>query len=85
MHTSWYAMCVAMRLNVRREMMTNFDPNKTYTIGVWDMTYYVYDDEADDYVRNADGSVKEFCASHIDYSYMADGIDVDDLEEITDE
>ena len=61
--------------------MTNFDPNKTYTIGVWDMTFYVYDDEADDYVRNEDGSVKEFYAPNIDYSYMADGLDVDDLKE----
>ena len=43
----------------KEKMMSNFDPNKTYTIGVWDMTYYVYDDEADDYVRNEDGSVKD--------------------------
>jgi hypothetical protein len=61
--------------------MSKLDPNKEYSIGVWDMTYYVYDDEADDYVRNTDGSVKEFHAPNIDYSYMADGIDVDDLEE----
>ena len=61
--------------------MTKFDPDKTYNIGVWDMTYYVYDDEADDYVRNEDGGVKLFHAPNIDYSYMADGLDVDDLEE----
>ena len=61
--------------------MSKFDPDKTYSIGVWNMTFYVYDDEADDHVRNADGSVKEFHAPHIDYSYMADGIDIDDLEE----
>lgn len=60
---------------------SKLDPNKEYSIGVWDMTFYVYDDEADDYVRNTDGSVKEFHAPNIDYSYMADGIDVDDLEE----
>ena len=60
---------------------SKLDPNKEYSIGVWDMTYYVYDDEADDYVRNTDGSVKEFHAPNIDYSYMADGIDIDDLEE----
>ena len=65
--------------------MTNFDPNKTYTVGVWDMTFYVYDDEADDYIRYEDGSVKEFHAPYIDYSYMADGIDVDDLEEKQDD
>jgi hypothetical protein len=59
---------------------SKLDPNKEYSVGVWNMTFYVYDDEADDYLRNKDGSVKEFHAN-IDYSYMADGIDVDDLEE----
>mgnify|MGYP001183973631 FL=1 len=63
--------------------MTDFDPNKTYSIGVWSMTFYVVDDEADDYVRNADGSVRIFDAPNIDYSYMADGLDVDDLKEVT--
>jgi len=63
--------------------MNNFDPDKTYTVGVWRMTFFVYDDEADDHVRNEDGSVKEFYADNIDYSYMSDGIDVDDLEEMT--
>lgn len=61
--------------------MSDFDPNKTYTVGVWDMTFYAYDDEADDYVRNEDGGVKIFHVPNIDCSYMADGIDVDDLEE----
>ena len=63
--------------------MSNFDPNKTYSIGVWNMTFYVVDDEADDYVRNVDGSVRIFDAPNIDYSYMADGLDVDDLKEVT--
>tara|TARA_Y100000592_G_scaffold48267_1_gene76509 strand:+ start:430 stop:633 length:204 start_codon:yes stop_codon:yes gene_type:complete len=63
--------------------MTDFDPNKTYSIGVWNMTFYIHDDEADDYIRNKDGSVKIFHAPNLDYSYMADGIDVDNLEEVT--
>jgi len=61
--------------------MSKFDPNKSYSIGVWDMTFFVLDAEKDDYVRNQDGSVKMFRAPHIDYSYMADGLDVDDLQE----
>jgi hypothetical protein len=65
--------------------MNNFDPDKTYTVGVWRMTFFVYDEEADDHILNEDGSVKEFYADNIDYSYMADGIDVDDLEEMSDE
>ena len=60
-----------------------FDINKTYSVVVWNMTFYVVDDEADDYVRNKDGSVKIFHAPNIDYSYMADGMDVDDLKEVT--
>ena len=64
-----------------KQKMIDFDPNKTYSIGVWDMTFYVLDDEADDYVRNEDGSIKIFHAPNIDYSYMADGLDVDDLQE----
>jgi len=65
--------------------MSKFDPDKTYTIDVWDMTFYIYDDEADDYVRNENGTVKIFHAPNMDYSYMADGLDVDDLVEKTDE
>ena len=37
-----------------------FDPDKTYGAVVWDMSIAVTDFEADDYVRNEDGSVKLF-------------------------
>ena len=59
-----------------------FDPNKTYGITVWDMSVAVVDVEADDYVRNEDGSVKLFDIPNYDYSYICDGIDVDDLYEL---
>ena len=58
-----------------------FDPNKTYGITVWDMSVAVVDVEADDYVRNDDGSIKLFNIPNYDYSYICDGIDVDDLYE----
>ncbi len=61
-----------------------FDPNKSYSIGVWDMTFYVVDNEADDFIRNENGSVKIFHKPNLDYSYMADAMDVDDLEESND-
>jgi hypothetical protein len=64
-----------------RMMMTEFDPNKTYGTLVWDMTIAVWDDDADDYVRNEDGSIKLFDIPNYDYSYICDGIDVDDLHE----
>lgn len=61
--------------------MTKFDPEKTYSVGVWGMTFYVYDHETDDFIRHDDGTVIEFHAPNVDYSYMADGIDVDHLQE----
>ena len=59
-----------------------FDPNKTYAPLVWDMTVAVWDDDADDYLRNEDGSIKLFDIPNYDYSYICDGIDVDDLYEL---
>ncbi len=58
-----------------------FDPNKTYGAVVWDMPIAVVDIEADDYVRNEDGSIKLFNMPNYDYSYICDDVDVDDLHE----
>ena len=58
-----------------------FDPDKTYGATVWDLSIAVVDFEADDYVRNEDGSIKLFNIPHFDYSYICDGIDLDDLYE----
>ena len=64
-----------------KRMVTMFDPNKTYGITVWNMPVAVMDYEADDYIRNEDGSIKLFHIPNYDYSYICDGIDVDDLHE----
>ena len=61
--------------------MTKFDPNKTYTIGVWGMTVAVWDDDTDEVICNEDGSVKLFDIPNFNYSYICDGVDVDDLQE----
>jgi hypothetical protein len=58
-----------------------FDSNKSYAIGVWDMTFYVIDTETDEPMRNKDGTVKLFRSDNYDLSYLADGLDVDDLKE----
>ena len=55
-----------------------FDPNKSYSIGVWDMTFYVVDESGNPLVDD-EGKVRVFRADNIDYSYMADGLEVDDL------
>ena len=70
--------------------MSNFDPNKSYSIGVWDFIYYVVDNEDGDYIRNEDGGIKRFRLDggirmfrvpYTDHSYLADGLEVDNLEE----
>ena len=58
-----------------------FDPDKSYSIGVWDMTFYVIDAETGEPMRNKDGTVKLFRSDNYDLSYLADGLDVDDLKE----
>lgn len=46
--------------------MTN--PSKDYRAAVWDMSFCLVDDDADDYVRNEDGSVKLFDIHQYDLS-----------------
>ena len=58
-----------------------FDPDKTYGVVVWDMPIAVVDIEADDYVRNEDGNIKLFNMPNYDYSYICDNVDVNYLEE----
>ena len=58
-----------------------FDPNKTYSAVVWDMPIAVLDIEADDYVRNEDGTIKLFDMPNYDYSYICDDVDVNYLHE----
>lgn len=61
--------------------MTMFDPNKTYAAAVWDLSIAIVDIEADDYIRNKDGSIKLFNLPNHDYSYICDDIDVQHLHE----
>ena len=61
--------------------MSNFEPDKSYSIGVWDITFCVIDTEAEELLKNKDGTVKQFRADNYDCSYISDSLDVDDLEE----
>ena len=58
-----------------------FDIGKSYSVIVWDMPVAVLDIELDDYIRNEDGTVKLFIIPNYDYSYICDGVDVDELQE----
>ena len=55
--------------------------NRSYTVGIWDITFYLVDEEGR-MLTHEDGTVKEFYSNTIDCSYWADGIDPDDLIEI---
>lgn len=62
-------------------MSFKFDPNKSYSATVWDMSIAVTDVDTDDYVRNEDGSIKLFFMPYYDCSHICDDVDVDYLEE----
>jgi hypothetical protein len=53
---------------------------KNYTIYVWDCTFYLMDGDGNE-VLNDDGTIKIFEAPNNDWSYMAESIEVEDLEE----
>ena len=56
---------------------------KDYSIAVWNLTFYLIDNESGDPVLNDDGSVKEFHADdYVDCDFIANGLDLDDLTEV---
>ena len=57
---------------------------KNYTVGVFDITYYLVDEDGNQ-LLNDDGSVKEFYSNKIETGYWAENIDPDDLQEIDNE
>ena len=57
-----------------------FDKDKSYSIGVWDLTFYVVGEDGEP-ITNADGTIKVFDVDNYDLSYLCDGLDVTDLTE----
>ena len=55
--------------------------NKKLSIGVWDLTFYLMDDDGEE-VLNNDGTVKMFDAPELDLSWIVDSVEFDDLEEL---
>ena len=53
---------------------------KNCYIYVWECSFYLMDDEGNE-VLNDDGTVKLFEAPNNDWSYVAESIEVEDLEE----
>jgi hypothetical protein len=56
--------------------------NKEYTIAVYDMLFYRVDEDGNEEL-NEDGSIKLYRTEWYDSSYLAEGIDFEDLEEVT--
>ena len=57
--------------------------HELHTIAVWNLTFYLIDNETDDPLLNDDGSVKEFHADdYIDCDFITNGLDLDDLTEV---
>ena len=55
-----------------------FDSNKKYTIGVYNLSFMVIDEE-DNILSHPDGRTIEFTVPNYDCSYLGDGVEVDDL------
>lgn len=55
---------------------------ENYDIVVWECTFCLYDEEGNE-VLNEDGSVKIFDAPKLDWSHIAEYVELEDLEEVT--
>ena len=55
--------------------------NKEYSVAVWDIQLYKIDEEGDA-MTDKKGNVQLYTMLDYDCSYLADGLDVDELEEI---
>ena len=53
------------------------------SIGVWACSFYMFDEEGNE-ILNKDGSVKVFDAPDLDWSHIAEYVELDDLEEVSD-
>ena len=59
---------------------TEQEEEKYINIGVWDVTFFKQDVDGNS-LLNSDGSVKLFRVDNYDCSYLADGLEDDDLTE----
>ena len=53
------------------------------SVRVWDCTFYLMDDDGND-VLDEDGNVQIYDAPDLDWSYLADYVEIEDLVEIDD-
>jgi hypothetical protein len=53
-------------------------------IAVWDLTFYRADDDGN-ILEDEDGEIITYRVENYDASYLAEGLDIDDLEVVEDE
>jgi hypothetical protein len=58
--------------------------SKEYTIGVWDCTFYLTDNDGNE-VLDENGFVQIYDAPDLDYSYIAEHPEIDDLVKVKEE
>ena len=59
----------------------NILKDKNNNVVVWDCTFYLKDEEGNE-ILNEDGSVKIFDAPKLDWSHIAEYVELDDLIEV---
>ena len=62
------------------ERIKRFPYTSDVNIGVWDCTFYLTDDDGNE-VLNEDGTIKMFDAPDLDYSHIAESVELSDLKE----
>ena len=62
-------------------MIHKRDMNKEYSIAVWDIQFYKIDADGNE-LLNKDGSVKLFNKGRMNFSWVANSANVDELVEI---
>ena len=58
--------------------------NNYDNIAVWDLTFYKVDEDGNP-LEDDDGKVITYRVENYDTSYLAEGLDIEDLEEVSDE
>ena len=66
-----------------KNMMSDKIKKEYNNIAVWDLTFYRVDDDGNE-LKDDNGKVITY-RTETDCTYLADGLDIDDLEVITDE
>ena len=63
-----------------KDRKQRFPYTNNVNVGVWDCTFYLTDDDGNE-ILNDGGTVKVFNAPELDWSYIAESVELNDLAE----